>query len=66
MAVLGIVAAQISKIKDSLDSGPEYNVLGKPQAYVCHILAVAIALFGAYRFFRQQHAIAAGRTRVCD
>lgn len=66
MSVLGVVAAQIHKIKDSLDRDAGHHVAGKPQAYVCHLLAIAIAFVGAYRFFRQQHALIAGRTRICD
>jgi hypothetical protein len=66
MAILGIVAAQIHKIHDSLEPDPGHQVLGKPQAYVCHILAISVILVGAYRFFRQQTFLVDGRARLCN
>lgn len=37
-----------------------FRQVGKPLSVACHCVAILVALVGAYRFWRQQNAIARG------
>ena len=67
-ALLGVVIAQISRIRNLADPdgrGLLCNyLLGKPQSCFCYAMAIFTLVFGAYRFFRQQHALTVGYARV--
>lgn len=38
-----------------------FGQVGTPLSVACHCVAIIVALVGAYRFWRQQNAIARGR-----
>jgi len=68
MSVLGLVVAQISKIRISFDpyrqSSLEDHLLGKPQACICQGIAGLVLIVGTHRFYQQQKAIAHGYIRA--
>ena len=62
-AVLGTVIAQFFRLQSSPTPHAKLGLfaLGIPLACVCHGTALLYALLGAYRFWRQQTAIARGK-----
>lgn len=68
ISLLGIVIAQVSRIQRVVHADQEntlcYLLLGTPQACLCQLIAVFILLVGAFRFLRQQNAIAQGYARI--
>ncbi|PKX91105.1 DUF202 domain-containing protein [Aspergillus novofumigatus IBT 16806] len=65
VAMQGVLIAQLfrlqSKTADHARLG--YYRVGIPLAVTCHVVAILVALMGAYRFWRQQSAVAHGK--VC-
>ncbi|KAF3481612.1 uncharacterized protein GIQ15_04371 [Arthroderma uncinatum] len=62
-AILGVLIAQLFSLNHAVVHNPHFGFhhIGKPLACVCHVLAILVALAGAYRFWRQQHALARGK-----
>ncbi|EEQ33339.1 conserved hypothetical protein [Microsporum canis CBS 113480] len=62
-AILGVLIAQLFSLNHAVVHNPQFGFhrVGKPLACVCHALAILVALAGAYRFWRQQDALARGK-----
>lgn len=63
IAMQGVLIAQLFRLqrtKTPTDRLRFYEV-GIPLSVTCHCVAVLVALIGAYRFWRQQSAIARGK-----
>ncbi|KAK2880017.1 hypothetical protein FQN49_000652 [Arthroderma sp. PD_2] len=62
-AILGVLIAQLFSLNHAVVHNPHFGFhrVGKPLACVCHAIAILVALAGAYRFWRQQHALARGK-----
>ncbi|KAK1510980.1 hypothetical protein CTAM01_01553 [Colletotrichum tamarilloi] len=59
-AVLGTVVAQLFALQAS-DTGFGYTAVGKPLATLCYSFSICIVLLGAFRAWRLQHAMFAGK-----
>ncbi|KAJ5400283.1 hypothetical protein N7465_010772 [Penicillium sp. CMV-2018d] len=63
IAMQGVLVAQLFRLQrpsHTVDRLSFYEV-GIPLSVVCHFVAVVVALIGAFRFWRQQNAIARGK-----
>ena len=60
LAMLGIVIAQLFRLQNGANPGLDTGLfrLGIPLACACLGLAIIVASLGAYRFWRQQNAMA--------
>ncbi|KAF3392735.1 hypothetical protein F1880_008866 [Penicillium rolfsii] len=63
IAMQGVVIAQLFRLQPPGDR-LKFYVAGKPLAVACHSVAILVALIGAYRFWRQQGAISAGKVHA--
>ena len=63
LSMLGIVIAQLFRLQHTIDPSKTfgYFILGKPLAAVLECVAMATALIGAHRFWRQQMAMMRGK-----
>ncbi|KAK1731965.1 uncharacterized protein BDZ83DRAFT_11142 [Colletotrichum acutatum] len=59
-AVLGTMVAQLFALQ-ALDTGFGYTAVGKPLATLCYSFSICIVLLGAFRAWRLQHAMFAGK-----
>jgi uncharacterized membrane protein YidH (DUF202 family) len=66
LAMLGVIVAQLYRLQHSPtpDKTFGFYVLSKPISCIFHVSAICVALLGSVRFFRQQHAMAIGRTQA--
>ncbi|EFR01634.1 hypothetical protein MGYG_04636 [Nannizzia gypsea CBS 118893] len=62
-AMVGVLIAQLFSLNHAVVHNAQFGFhrVGKPLACVCHVLAILVAVAGAYRFWRQQHALARGK-----
>ncbi|KAI9369662.1 hypothetical protein BJX61DRAFT_549445 [Aspergillus egyptiacus] len=61
LAMQGVLIAQLFRLQSPASSGGlGYHEVGVPLSMTCHAAAIVIALLGAHRFWRQQHAVALG------
>lgn len=65
-AMVGVLIAQLFSLNHAVVHNADFGFhrVGKPLACVCHLLAILVAVAGAYRFWRQQHALARGRVHA--
>lgn len=63
IAMQGVLIAQLFRLQQPGDR-LKFYVAGKPLAVTCHCIAILVALIGAYRFWRQQGAISAGKVHA--
>lgn len=63
IAMQGVLIAQLFRLQQPSDR-LKFYVAGKPLAVTCHCVAILVALIGAYRFWRQQGAISAGKVHA--
>ncbi|KAG5216926.1 DUF202 domain-containing protein [Trichophyton interdigitale] len=65
-AMVGVLIAQLFSLNHAVVHNADFGFhrVGKPLACVCHLLAILVAVAGAYRFWRQQHALARGRVHT--
>lgn len=65
-AMVGVLIAQLFSLNHAVVHNADFGFhrVGKPLACVCHLLAVLVAVAGAFRFWRQQHALARGRVHA--
>jgi uncharacterized membrane protein YidH (DUF202 family) len=63
LSMTGIVIAQLFRLQHSVSPDPTlgYFVLGMPLAATFIVAAMIVLLLGAYRFWRQQGAMARGK-----
>ncbi|PLN82793.1 hypothetical protein BDW42DRAFT_166162 [Aspergillus taichungensis] len=63
LAMQGVLVAQLFRLQR--ESTPNdrlgYYEVGIPLSVSCHAVAILVAALGAYRFFKQQHAVALGK-----
>lgn len=59
----GVLIAQLFRLQRSKSTEDRlgFYQVGIPLSVACHCVAVLVALIGAYRFWRQQSAIARGK-----
>lgn len=62
----GVLIAQLFRLKsvEALADRFGFHRVGIPLSVTCHSVAILVALVGAYRFWRQQNAIARGKIRA--
>ncbi|OQD91523.1 hypothetical protein PENSOL_c052G02447 [Penicillium solitum] len=62
VAQQGVLIAQLFSLQaaEALADRLGFRQVGKPLSVACHCVAILVALVGAYRFWRQQNAIARG------
>lgn len=62
----GVVIAQLFRLQGSPTDGDRlrFYQVGIPLSVACYCVAVIVALIGAYRFWRQQNAIARGKVHA--
>ncbi|CAI7638476.1 unnamed protein product [Penicillium glandicola] len=63
IAMQGVLVAQLFRLQRSLTEVDRlsFHEVGIPLAVICHFVAVIVALIGAFRFWRQQNAVARGK-----
>ncbi|KAJ5462384.1 hypothetical protein N7530_010589 [Penicillium desertorum] len=63
VAQQGVLIAQLFRLQaaEALADRLGFRRVGTPLSVACHCVAILVALVGAYRFWRQQNAIARGR-----
>ncbi|KAJ6186575.1 hypothetical protein N7519_007876 [Penicillium mononematosum] len=63
VAQQGVLIAQLFRLQaaEALADRLGFRRVGTPLSVACHCVAILVALVGAYRFWRQQSAIARGR-----
>ena len=63
LAMTGVLITQMFHIIHSIDPEPTfyYSDTSTPLACTCHTLAILWTAFGAFRFWRQQNAMARGK-----
>ncbi|CDM33097.1 hypothetical protein DTO013E5_5712 [Penicillium roqueforti] len=63
VAQQGVLIAQLFRLQaaEELADRLGFGQVGTPLSVACHCVAIIVALVGAYRFWRQQNAIARGR-----
>lgn len=59
----GVLIAQLFRLQQihGIQGGLRFHEVGIPLSAACHCVAAFVALIGAYRFWRQQNAIARGK-----
>ncbi|MCJ1396998.1 hypothetical protein MMC11_000190 [Xylographa trunciseda] len=62
-AVIGVTVAQIFRLKNQGAVNPPFGffALGIPLACACIGSALVVTIFGSWRFWRQQNALARGK-----
>jgi hypothetical protein len=62
----GVLIAQLFRLQRSNQDQDRlrFYQVGIPLSVTCHCVAVIVALIGAYRFWRQQSAIARGKVHA--
>ncbi|OJJ46159.1 hypothetical protein ASPZODRAFT_142784 [Penicilliopsis zonata CBS 506.65] len=62
LAMQGVLIAQLFRLQQqTTTTGLGFYRVGIPLSVVCYVAAMAIALMGAHRFWKQQNAIALGK-----
>lgn len=63
LAMQGVFVAQLFRLQrqSTGDDRLGYYEVGIPLSVSCHAVAIVVATIGAYRFFKQQHAMALGK-----
>ncbi|KAK4861317.1 hypothetical protein LT330_004233 [Penicillium expansum] len=63
IAMQGVLIAQLFRLQRPLEKVDRlsFHEVGIPLSVTCHFVAVIVALIGAFRFWRQQNAIARGK-----
>ncbi|CAP79847.1 Pc12g02200 [Penicillium rubens Wisconsin 54-1255] len=63
VAQQGVLIAQLFRLQaaEALADRLGFRRVGTPLSVACHCVAILVALVGAYRFWRQQNAIARGK-----
>ncbi|PLB37128.1 DUF202 domain-containing protein [Aspergillus candidus] len=63
LAMQGVLVAQLFRLQRESTANDRlgYYEVGIPLSVSCHAVAIAVAVIGAYRFFKQQHAVALGK-----
>lgn len=66
IAMQGVVIAQLFRLQESPTDGDRlrFYQVGIPLSVTCYCVAIVVALIGAYRFWRQQNAIARGKVHA--
>lgn len=66
IAMQGVLIAQLFRLQRSNQDQDRlrFYQVGIPLSVTCHCVAVVVALIGAYRFWRQQSAIARGKVHA--
>lgn len=66
IAMQGVLVAQLFRLqRPSVQvDRMSFHEIGIPLSVACHFVAVAIALIGSFRFWRQQNAIARGKVHA--
>ncbi|KAJ5280649.1 hypothetical protein N7478_006021 [Penicillium angulare] len=66
IAMQGVVIAQLFRLQESPTDGDRlrFYQVGIPLSVTCYCVAIIVALIGAYRFWRQQNAIARGKVHA--
>ena len=64
--MLGVVIAQLFRLQHTLnpDQTLGFYMAGVPLATACNGAAAVVVLLGAYRFWRQQNALARGKVHA--
>jgi hypothetical protein len=59
----GVLVAQLFRLQDSQvqQDGLRFHQVGIPLSVACHGVAILVAFVGAYRFWKQQGAVALGK-----
>jgi uncharacterized membrane protein YidH (DUF202 family) len=62
----GVLIAQLFRLPaaEALADRLGFSRVGVPLSITCHCVAIVVALVGAYRFWRQQNAIARGKVHA--
>jgi uncharacterized membrane protein YidH (DUF202 family) len=65
-AFLGVLVTQLYTILNESDAktGLGFHNIGIPISCLCHVIAMAIPILGACRFFRQQSVLARGKVHA--
>ncbi|KAJ5498554.1 hypothetical protein N7453_007605 [Penicillium expansum] len=68
IAMQGVLIAQLFRLQRPLEKVDRlsFHEVGIPLSVTCHFVAVIVALIGAFRFWRQQNAIARGKVYAGD
>ena len=63
LAVMGVITAQLFRLQHSVNPNPSlgFFVLGMPLAVIFIGTAIVVLLLGAFRFWKQQNALARGK-----
>jgi uncharacterized membrane protein YidH (DUF202 family) len=63
IAMQGVLIAQLFRLQqsESQQGSLRFQQVGIPLSVACHCVAILVALIGAYRFWKQQGAIALGK-----
>jgi uncharacterized membrane protein YidH (DUF202 family) len=66
LSIIGVMIAQLYRLQHSEDPDPNfgYYVLSKPLAAIFYCAALCVVLLGCLRFWRQQSAMAVGKTHA--
>ncbi|KAJ5989655.1 hypothetical protein N7481_004865 [Penicillium waksmanii] len=66
IAMQGVLIAQLFRLQrsDQNQDRLRFYQVGIPLSVTCHCVAIIVALIGAYRFWRQQSAIARGKVHA--
>ncbi|KAJ5675449.1 hypothetical protein N7462_008346 [Penicillium macrosclerotiorum] len=66
VAMQGVLIAQLFRLQRSnaAEDRLRFYEVGIPLAVACYSVAIAVALIGAYRFWRQQSAISVGKVHA--
>jgi uncharacterized membrane protein YidH (DUF202 family) len=59
----GVLVAQLFRLQRPHGKADRlsFHEIGVPLSVACHFVAIVVALIGAFRFWRQQNAIARGK-----
>lgn len=60
----GVLIAQVFRLQSARSTRFDFRTVGIPLSIAYQCCAIVIALMGAYRFWRQQNAIARGKVVV--
>jgi uncharacterized membrane protein YidH (DUF202 family) len=66
LAMMGVITAQLFRLQHSVNPNPSlgFFVLGIPLAVIFIGTAIVVLLLGAFRFWKQQNALARGKIHV--
>lgn len=61
LSMQGVLIAQLFRLQGSHSAQFDFYTVGIPLSVVFHACAILVTAMGAFRFWRQQHAIARGK-----